>query len=123
MSFFNTYLKPYLKIAAIIDKSKAKILLADGSTVWLSKGNCLDIVLDTNGDKMPNTDGKDRFSFLLCTKDYNESILGKNKYFGTYYQVTPKTRNKALESCKNNTMYCSALLQFDNWKFKSNYPY
>ena len=82
-------------------------------------------MFDTNGNKKPNSEGKDRFRFLFCTNDYNERYIGKNKYFGTYVQdiTISNGREYTKNVCKNNPPYCSTLLLLDNWEFKKDYPF
>ena len=128
INFFKKYLAPYIKVLSM-DKSTASnrsfATFADGSVVYFTFGNCLDMVFDTNGNKKPNTEGKDRFRFLLCTSDFNEQSIGKNKYFGTYGQdkTIAKGREYAKNLCKNSTPYCSTLLLLDDWEFKKDYPF
>lgn len=127
IKFFKKYLAPYIKILTI-DKSASKrsfATFADGSVVYFTFGNCLDLLFDTNANKKPNSEGKDRFRFVLCTNDFNEVYVGKNKYFGTYHQdsVITMGREYAKTACKNNPPYCSTLLLLDNWEFKKDYPW
>lgn len=127
LEFFNKYFAPYIKIISIgkDDNGSANVKFADGSVVYLSNGNCIDMNFDTNGPKKPNIAGKDRFDFLFCNKNYNENLIGKNKYFGTYVQdkTMGKNREDIIQICKTNRLYCSTLLLYDNWEFKDDYPW
>lgn len=127
ISFFKKYFAPYIKVLSI-DKTgsdRAFATFADGSVVYFTFGNCLDLLFDTNGNKKPNAEGKDQFRFLFCTNDYNERYIGKNKYFGTYYQntITSNGREYAKNSCKNSPHLCATLLLLDDWEFKKDYPF
>ncbi len=132
--FFETYLKPYIKfiktsytsnIDSVNNRNTLYVYLNDGSVFYFQKGKCVDFTFDINGEKKPNTLAEDQFVFLLCSDDaknywcngrnwcpYNRSSIGYNK-----------TRKDLLNECINSPLYCSALLEFDNWEFKSDYPY
>lgn len=138
--FFMAYLAPYFKYTAVKqgknavtegDKetpaSNTKIYLADGSTMSIWNGSCFDINFDVNGDRKPNTKGKDIFVFLICFDNSNRKVLCGNEKtaFCSYDAGRANTREFALERCKNETNhnYCSRLLELDNWEFKEDYPF
>ena len=123
--YFNTYLKDYLKyLKTEKDESTNlfKVVLNDGSTVLIRNGQCMDFIFDYNGDKIPNEEGRDRYRFLICPKGF-EKFLGNGNRFETYYYAQSKSREARLSDCKNNPIFCSGLLEYDNWEFKSDYPY
>lgn len=105
------------------------IYFRDGSAiVTLSTGDCLDLVYDVNADKKPNKEGYDRYRFLFCflpaTRQY--WFGNKNIYWGSYggtYATSGSPRASALAACKAGGHFCTRLLQYDNWEFKSDYPY
>jgi len=80
----------------------------------------MDILYDINGYAKPNSYGRDQFKFLYCPDDV--WCDGKGG-FCTYRDSTTTTRQKRLEACKQDAQYCSSLLEWDNWEFKSDYPY
>ena len=139
--FFTMYLAKYFKYTSIVDgknavydengevQTKAKnttIHLADGSSIVLHNGSCIDIHFDINGDSNPNKAGSDVFLFLICLDDSSRLLHcgSKNKAFCSYYfKYNKDGREKLLEVCKNNAAYCSSLLEYDNWEFKKDYPY
>lgn len=92
----------------------------DGSFFNLKKGNCIDISVDVNGEKKPNIGGRDRFIFFYCPK--SASAFPTSKIIPAAGKHI-KTREQALEQCKNDKYTCSALLLFDGWEFKDDYPY
>lgn len=133
--FFMTYLAPYLKYLSV-DKAEevenpedmknyeVRVNFTDGTRMYIHFGGCIDMRFDTNGDKNPNKEGKDIFTFVLCTSEPYQSTYGKkNRYFTTYMQGIYATREEALAHCKNYPERCSSLLLFDNWEFKNDYPY
>ncbi len=134
--FFMTYLAPYIKYVSI-DKAiksdnpedardyEVRIIFSDSSVVYLHNGGCLDMVFDYNGTKAPNTSGKDRFRFILCTNEgFMKDIQGTtSKPFTTYNVGRINSRDEALNYCKSSKEYCSTLLLYDNWEFLKDYPY
>lgn len=140
-AYWNKYFAPYIKSLEVkkgvyvateddeVDNSgRTKVYFADGSTVTIFFGFCVDLNFDINGDRLPNTYGKDIFTFFIATgKSYNNQDtsgeLYQNKSFAPTYMPLYNTREKALEACKKEAYRCSALLQYDNWEFKEDYPY
>lgn len=123
--YFNNYLKNYLKILKTDkdeDTNLFKVTLNDGSTFLMRNGSCIDFIFDYNGDRYPNKEGRDRYRFLICPTNY-EWLGNKNSSFSTYIEPNSKTRDQRLSDCKSNPVYCSGLLEFDNWQFRSDYPY
>ena len=120
--WFNKYLSKYLE-SEKSGKTTYRgftVYLADGTSFYIWKANCTEIYFDTNGDKKPNTMGKDQFNFMLCS----ESVPGwaDNKHWSSYY-IGGTSRSSRREYCINNARFCSGLLQYDNWEFKEDYPY
>lgn len=126
--FFMTYLIPYMKYNKITKtpekmsiNEEIQIVLADGSTIDAHNGACIDISYDVNGKKAPNKYGYDKFPFGICV---NNNIIGGKNFGALFYKHSfCPNRKQALEQCKLHPFYCAALLQFDNWEFKSDYPY
>lgn len=127
--YFEKYLKPYIKYDKIVTQEvadqEAIVYFLDGSSMRFHNGGCLDIHYDVNGEKSPNTLGKDIFSFDLCSdKAQAARYLGSEKeYFGAYWQAYMTSRQDALEQCSQGAQHCSTLLKYDNWEFKDDYPY
>ncbi len=120
--FAANYILPYMVYHKV--KSKGNlfyIYLNDGSSLYLSKGACMDFVFDVNGDRKPNVYGRDMFDFLYCPKSVN--YYRKPEKIIPYQTNSVTSREEALELCKQRGIYCSALLLFDDWEFKSDYPY
>ncbi len=115
--FLAAYIAPYVKYTKLTDNA---IYFADGSSASVGRGSCLDIVYDTNGDRLPNKEGKDKYRFLSCS---NSPEWCDGRTFCTYYSTgTRSNRTTLLNNCKLNGSFCSALLEYDNWEFKDDYP-
>ena len=103
-----------------------RVYFKDGSYFELvNAGGCQDVIYDVNGDKKPNTSGKDQFRFLYCFDDANRiSWFGNAEvFFGTYGSgMHSMSRSQMVSHCRNNREYCSKLLQNDQWEFKNDYP-
>ena len=119
--FAETHLLPYLVYSEYKLSSNAIwVYLNDGSYFYSRKGTCLDFYFDVNGKRKPNVWGRDIFAFLYCPKSTNAFTSSQ---VIPYHTKSIDTREKALESCKNDKPSCSTLLFFDNWEFKEDYPY
>src|SRR5574344_2889396 len=118
MNYFDTYLKPYFKFMKI-DYENAKVYFSDGTVAGFSNGDCIDVRFDTNGDKLPNEFGKDVFNFLICNRNsVNKDYYKKpNRCFSGYGEWT---REHALADCKTYPVFCSNLLEMDNFEFKDD---
>lgn len=132
--FFETYLKPYIKYQKVaftsdIDSENKRntlyVYLNDGSVFYFQKGKCVGFTFDVNGLKKPNLSGRDQFLFLLCSDDA-APYWCNGRHWCTYFRSSngyTYTRNIMLKNCKESPLYCSALLEWDNWEFKNDYPY
>ena len=137
-AYWNQYFAPYIKTLKVQKgvaeegesgrTERTKIYFSDGSTVSLHYGNCVDLNFDINGDRLPNQKGKDIFLFFIATSHSHSKPIEhehyRNKSFSAAYMPQYNTREKALEACKqSDAKGCTALLQYDNWEFKEDYPY
>lgn len=134
--FFMTYLAPYFKYTDVVqgkqavdedgnDKSTStKVYLADGTTFAFNNGGCMDFQFDTNGDKLPNEFGRDKFVFFMCFSDAERQLQcgSSTKAFCTP-KYGARTREDFIAKCKQQPYWCSSLLEYDNWEFRSDYPY
>ena len=127
--FMKKYILPYMKYVSEgirqwdNGNNYETVVLADGSEFILHNGSCIDIIYDMNGlGKTPDKDGYDRFRFLMCFDEATRNYTWQNKkrFFGPYARYS--TREDALNACKTNPITCSALLEYDGWEFKEDYP-
>ncbi len=122
---FNQYLAPYMSIVKIQDENSSTptVYFEDGSFFQLSDGDCLDFIFDINGAKLPNANGRDRFYFPMCFSETSREAWhgNKDKTFGTYEGLA-SNRTEAYSLCQSKPVYCSRLLQIDNWEIKNDFP-
>ena len=101
----------------------AYIYLNDGSSFTIMKGTCIDFVFDINGNRKPNIEGRDKFRYLYCPKFSSQWGWTNGEKLVPYKPVSITTREQALQKCRQDKAYCTALLSFDDWEFKEDYPY
>lgn len=125
--WYMKYIDPYVGHQYVKDGNK--VFYSDGSllTTFYS-GGCLDVDYDVNGLKGPNREGYDMFRFLFCfTTDNRKSWFGNDDiFFGSYGSgsvAAGASRDGMISKCQENVMWCTRLLQNDQWEFKSDYPY
>lgn len=127
-NWYITNIDPYLG-HSYVDSNNKKVYYKDGSTILtFYTGGCLDVDYDVNGDKSPNRAGYDRYRFLYCFTDADRTSWFGNKdiFFGTYgsgLSGAGTTRNSMIQKCQNEPIWCTRLLQNDQWEFKSDYPF
>lgn len=150
-NWFDTYLKPYLKVIDEFVKtdegtgySTLFVVLSDGSVLlmvnWAGSAKS-----DDNANHVQdNHNGLIHLSYLTDKKliDDVDSRIGcvntfsflfysplKDQYFFqpyTYQANTPEKYNREffIEQVKGgNTQYCAAIMMFDGWQIKSDYPF
>lgn len=125
--WYMKYIDPYVGHQYVKDGNK--VFYSDGSllTTFYS-GGCLDVDYDVNGLKGPNRAGYDRFRFLFCfDKSEREGWFGNDDiFFGSYGSgsvAAGASRDGMISKCQENAMWCTRLLQNDQWEFKGDYPY
>ena len=136
IDFYNTYLDKYLsKIATkkIEGNKSISIYLSDGTAFKLGNGSCADITFYINKEKInkimaEQIPGKDYFSFRICPENsmYNGGKAGGFQTASNGNLSQRMNRDYLLEHCKTpfedgNT--CSALIEFDGWEIKKDYPH
>ena len=147
--FWDKYLKNYLKYTKVRDiefvRPRKIIYFADGS------GTIIDIYYtqDSNGNILSKTTGG---HFIFCPEikycnwyaEYGDADIMGSKVFS--FGFWPNTEgnlwkyhyNKGVEPykynwngdindlvrrCKNETQYCTSVIQFNDWKVPDNYPH
>ena len=107
-------------------------IFADGSCFEMTTGGVavgisgnLHFTFDYNCLGKPNKFDQDLFVFFLHFKNNKSAKL----YAGNYVTSELTTREEYLEACKNHyqsTHYkgtCSALIQYDGWEIRDDYPW
>ena len=124
--WYMKYIDPYVGHQYVKDGNK--VFYSDGSllTTFYS-GGCLDVDYDVNGLKGPNREGYDMFRFLFCFTTNRKYWFGNDDiFFGSYGSgsvAAGASRDGMISKCQENAMWCTRLLQNDQWEFKSDYPY
>ena len=147
--FAKTYLFPYLTglrecgddssgdSACFVYGSKifkqglpAVYIFSDGSCFGMNIGGSneaagnIHIYYDYNCMKGPNEYGKDVFDFIIRWYKYYDQYTFKA---GGYRVLNMTTREELLNDCKNAQGNargeCAALIQYDGWEIKDDYPW
>ena len=108
----------------------AVYIFSDGSCFGLNIGGSnegagnIHIYYDYNCMKGPNEYGKDVFEFLIRWYKYYDQYTFKA---GGYRVLNMTTREELLNDCKNAQGNakgeCAALIQYDGWEIKDDYPW
>lgn len=148
INFVKTYILPYLNVAEDCGVKCNKlpsykylnkqvfsvsmfyaVYLLDGSIILIALDNNGTLVrnviiyVDINGDKRPNMLGKDVFGYYISDAD----STNKSNFWGLWGDWT--TRDDLINSshggCNKNALgyYCGALIQYDDWQIKDDYPW
>lgn len=79
-AFAKQYVLPYMIYYKYeIVGNKEYVYLNDGSYFYLQKGACVDFIYDINGERKPNSWGRDKFAFLFCPKSQINQNWEQNK--------------------------------------------
>lgn len=137
-AFANKYFIPYFKVSKICgwdskcqgELSGYAFVLADGIIIGmnpdnnsgLANGNMF-IKIDLNGTASPNKNGKDRF-FMYFSPQYGNKPIN---FMGSGLSREDLLENTS-RGCNRGTgpsigQYCGALIQYDGWEIKDNYPW
>lgn len=136
--YWNQHFAPYFQ--NIIKQEKARneytgwrngfiVYFGDGTKLGMSKGGTIDLKYDVNGDKLPNSYGRDQYIFLLQNGNFSpynwrgdidniEPPEGEDNY-----TTDMNDRNNLVRLCKRDTTFCSQLLLLDGWEYKPDYPH
>ena len=89
----------------------------------------LTVLIDINGDKKPNYFGKDIFmyQYLIRMPDYWEDYLKSqlSKFYPEGYPADRNTLKNQGWACNKlrEGAYCAALIMYDGWQIKDDYPW
>ena len=108
----------------------AVYIFSDGSCFGLNIGGSnegagnIHIYYDYNCMKRPNEYGKDVFDFIIDWREWEDKYIFKA---GGYRVLNMTTREELLNDCKNAQGNargeCAALIQYDGWEIKDDYPW
>lgn len=129
-NWFNTYLKPYMKVIKTEKESKVfTVYFSDGSAMSYSSWTSEDVVFYVGNpkkcrDKYQNGvfsttgNGSGRCSFLFRYSANENYDFGPYKL---YWDGNPKSLS---DKCKNGQrQYCTAVIQMNGWKIPDDYPW
>ena len=124
--FALNYLLPYISSTKHgVENSVYTIHMADGTSFYLVKEQCIHFIYDVNSYKKPNVYGRDKYRFTYCPDSIDKSIVQLQPGVLIAYSGTTekKTRAQAMSACKSSPNTCSTLLMMDGWIYKSDYPH
>ncbi len=84
------------------------------------------IVVDINGQKKPNVEGKDVFWFTYYIDDDETPLGGENKSGKLLPNGSSNSRESLISQYCNKTSYsgsCAALIMKDGWQIRDDYPW
>lgn len=138
ITFYNTYLDKFLSKITVNKRTGAQgvtIILNDGSAFTLFNGACADFKYFLNFKNATKNleeliPGKDYFSFRICSQS-NEAYYAGGKAGGFRTASNGNLaqrldRDFLIEHCKspfNDGDTCTALIEFDGWEIKKDYPH
>ena len=150
-AFVDKYLFPYLtgirkceageqgckQFANIIGSGSDRMpiyIFSDGSCFGMvagdsnSSGAQLHITYDYNCLGKPNKWDEDRFTFYINSKSGTAKKYRNKIIAGNFPVMNAHTREDYVELCKNHDLdnhkgICSALIQYDGWAIKDDYPW
>ena len=126
----NKYIAPYLEYTEIgisadytpeYNERLTYIKLKNGTIICLHIRTYVDFIIDINGIQGPNKQGYDQFTTYL---NINNTGNTPKYLFFAGLNTTPVNRTNLLDLCATTTpKYCGALIQYDNWEIKKDYPH
>lgn len=104
----------------------SSLILSDGVYISLLKQDNTHVhfMVDLNGSKKPDTFGKDIFEMTFTAETFSDGFHVITKP-GLYFYGFGLPRNSLLDNCKKNKsgQYCGALIQYDGWEMRKDYPW
>lgn len=138
--YFEKYFAKYLQYAKIEDgkletledgtvqpANHVQIFFRDGSSAHFYSGGAFSFVYDVNGPTAPNQGGIDQFVWDIWPAESAKYYYPNKLNYGTRrlwgLNESTKTRERYKNACANdNPVYCTRLLELDDWEFKKDYP-
>lgn len=104
----------------------SSLMLADGVYISLYKveNNHVHFMVDLNGSKKPDMLGKDIFEMTFTAEAFSDGMHVITKP-GLYFYGFGLPRSSLIDNCKKNRsgQYCGALIQYDGWEMRKDYPW
>ncbi len=151
IDFANRYLIPYLKVqkncetkttddcafkwkhldtgSGSLDSHYGRFYLTDGTLIAVfvqnnSTDKRINVYIDLNGQKTPNTFGKDIFYYNYYVVHGSPNVMGK--FMPEWYTADREFLiNNTPSGCNRNAngRLCTALIMKDGWQMKDDYPW
>lgn len=106
-----------------------KILLSDGTFIALQKqdDSHVHISVDINGEKAPNTYGKDLFVLTLTSEPFSDDYhdIASSGLFMFGHGLSADEIKSHYLGCSKNVvgLMCGAKILMDGWQIKDDYPW
>jgi len=140
VEFLNTYILPYMKNHGYekcmsdskVPKPGVCVYLFDGGLMWFyvdRNGGDITYLIDNNWDNRSVNKRKKRFyfQFYKLKSSYDLNTLNSTSFVEPYIMNWDGTREQLLDgntrSCKTDGVYCTKLIQLNNWKIPKDYPW
>ncbi len=134
----NTYFKPYLKVAKDIGYKNQgyHIVLSNGTTLsFFTDGNSPNNIYTPSIIYIIASNNKNTLAYAHSSRDYSHHDifykLSKSDKFLSFFMWGDSRRsiiNSSPYGCnssiaKNSRYHCGALIQYDGWEIKDDYPW
>lgn len=123
--FYNIYFAPYVKTNSTLKVNR-------GLAVQLANGSGVFFIRDLLGTASVTSNMYLTFctEYKYCTNiEDHKAVDGRHTFSlwagGTVpreYKYSAWTRETLLENARKNKYYCSALIEYDGWEIKDDYP-
>ncbi len=148
--FYNNYLLKYMKgveqcapkdnkcnyeidpdVNAEKGRLYTRLIFTDGSCFGILTGWSSSTMaqvhgwFDYNCNGKPNKAGKDEFSFYMriATNPATNTPFQYTNFYNNGSRLSDMDREEVKELCKTEPQNCGALIQYDGWQIKDDYPW
>lgn len=138
--FYDKYLGKYLKVLEVSDKVVSTsdtseklpegtilVYFSDGAAMKMRYINGVDITYYPDSKKVTEESKLNRTRFAFCFNKPGAACVSTVEPYSFRWDGTRDgLKNHASYGCRKNApnyMFCAKLLQYDNWEFKSDYPW
>ena len=138
--FYDKYLGKYLKVLEVSDKVVSTsdtseklpegtilVYFSDGAAMKMRYINGVDITYYPDSKKVTEESKLNRTRFAFCFNKPGAACVSTVEPYSYQWDGTRDgLKNHASYGCRKNApnyMLCAKLLQYDNWEFKSDYPW
>lgn len=126
LTWFNTYLAPYMKYTNITKYWNSIVVdFLDGTSIQFGKGSYMDVYIYLYGYGKSKTIGKDVFVYDIIPNEPNKPFQPQTTAadWALYGQRTFWTTSSNACTPSGTKGLCAGLIMYDSWQIKSDYPY